>query len=89
MLSFEQMVDKGTSLSIWTLPKLQLKIVDLAPKGLDYVYIYENIKGGKQIIVGADGKVLAFSSSISLDRVIADIKNNNLWQKAVDIATLK
>ncbi len=85
MLTFEQEVELGTTLNIWSLAPSMLKTVDLTPKGFAAAYIYEPTKGGKQIIVGPDGKYLAFSSSISLSKVLEDIKYNNLWTRAVDI----
>ncbi len=85
MLNFEQEVELGKRLNIWSVDSSKLKTVDLMKEGLPSAYIYEPIKGGKQIIVGNDYKVLSFASSLSLDKVLQDIKHNNLWKKAVEI----
>lgn len=89
MLNFEQQVELAKELGGWHIEHSKLKVVDLLSKGVPAVYVYEEVRGGKQVIVGNDGKVLAFSSAINLDKVVDDIKNNNLWDKAVDLNMLK
>ena len=85
MLNFEEQVKLAKSLNIWNCDINQLKIIDLTDKGLNAIYVYEQTKGGKQIVVGEDGKVLGFSSALSLDKVIYEIKHNNLWDKAKNL----
>lgn len=84
MLNFEQEVKLGKQLGGWSVDLSELKTVDLTKQGISAAYIYESTKGGRQIIVGNDGKVLFFSSALSLEKVLYDIKYNNLWEKAVD-----
>ena len=88
MLNFEQEVKLGIELGGWSVNLSDLKTVDLTKEGISATYIYENSKGGRQIIVGSDGKVLIFSSALSLDKVLYDMKYNNLWEKAVDSKTI-
>ena len=85
MLTFEQEVDLAQKLDIWSIPTSELKFVDLRKEGLPSTYVYEPIKGGKQIIVGNDWKVLSFPSSLSLEKVLDDIKHHGLWDRAVSV----
>lgn len=85
MLNFEEQVKLAKNLNIWSCDVEQLKIVDLTNKGLNAIYVYEPTRGGKQIIVGEDGKMLGFASALTLDKVVNDIKTNNLWEKAKKI----
>ena len=87
MLNYEQEMELGRKLTIWTTN--ELNFVNLRDKGFDGTYIYEQTKGGRQVIVGSDGKVLSFVSAVSLDRVLDDIKNNNVWVRAVDPKSVK
>ena len=94
MLNFEQEVELGKRLDIWSVGSEKLQVVDLNPEGISAALIYEptpiNGKGGKRIIVGNDWKVLFISSAFSLTQVIHNIKYNSLWEQAVDIKiTLK
>ena len=90
MLNFEQEVELGKKLKIWSVDPSELKAIDLIKEGIPAAYIYEPCRGGRQIIVGNDYKVLSFASSLSLEKVVQDIKYNKLWEKAVEIEiTLK
>ena len=90
MLKFEQEVELGKRLKIWSVEPSELKTIDLMNEGFSGAYIYEPIRGGRQVIVGNDWKVLAFNSSLSLDKVLQDIKHNKLWEKAIEVEiTLK
>ena len=92
MLNFEQEVELGKRLKIWSVEPSELKTVDLMEEGIPGAYIYEPIRGrgGRQVIVGNDWKVLLFASSLSLSKVLQDIKYNKLWEKAVEVEiTLK
>lgn len=90
MLKFEQEVELGKRLKIWSVEPSELKTIDLINEGFSGAYIYEPIRGGRQVIVGSDWKVLAFNSSLSLDKVLQDIKHNKLWEKAIEVEiTLK
>ena len=82
MLTFEQQIELGKAIIDWRVNKSELKIIDLTTQGFAGIYIYEKQRGGKQLIVGADGKYLTFSSSLNLSKVLDNIKNNNLWDKA-------
>ena len=88
MLNFEQKVELGKRLKIWSVNPSELKAIDLMKEGLPAAYIYEPIRGGRQIIVGNDYKVLSFASSLTLEKAIQDIKHNKLWEKAVEIEAL-
>ncbi len=83
-LSFAEQVEISKRLGFWHINPQELKAVDLTDRGLNSAYVYEPIKGGAQVIVGADGKYLTFVSAISLEQVINQIKNNNLWLKATE-----
>ena len=85
MLNFEQEVELGKRLKIWSIKPSELKTIDLMNEGIPGAYIYEPIRGGRQVIVGNDWKVLSFASSLSLDKVLQDIKYNKLWEKAVEV----
>ena len=87
MLNFEQEVELGKNLGIWSTDKLN--IINLRDRGFAGTYIFETTKGGRQVIVGCDGKVLSFASAVNLDRVLDDIKNNNVWARAVDPKSVK
>lgn len=85
MLNFEQEVELGKRLKIWSVDTSELKTIDLLKEGLAAAYLCEPIRGGRQVIVGNDWKVLSFASSLSLDKVLQDIKHNKLWEKAVEV----
>ena len=85
MINFEEQVKLAKGLNIWSNDVNKLKIVDLNNLGLNAIYVYEPTRGGKQIIIGEDGKMLGFTSALTLDKVVSDIKTNNLWEKAKKI----
>ena len=85
MLNFEQEVELAKKLQIWSVEPSELKTIDLMNEGLPAAFVFEPCRGGRQVIVGNDWKVLTFPSSLSLDIVLNDIKHNNLWKKAVDV----
>lgn len=84
MLNYEQQVELAKRLKCWEVDANELSFVDLSKNGLPYTYAFESLRGGRQVIIGNDGKLLFFSSSLSLDKVLNEIKNNNVWEKAVD-----
>ena len=84
MLNYEQQVELGKRLKCWNVEPNELNAVDLSKNGLPYAYMFESLKGGRQVIIGNDGKLLFFSSNLSLEQVLNEIKNNNVWEKAVD-----
>ena len=89
MINFEEQVKLAKSLNIWSSNINQLKIVDLNTFGLNAIYVYEPTRGGKQIIIGEDGKMLGFTSALTLEKVVNDIKTNNLWEKAKKLIKTK
>ena len=82
-LSTDEQIKIAESLDCWSMEVSKLMKIIIEVEGFSGLYIYEPIKGGKQLIVGSDGKVLMFASSLKHSDVINDIKHNNLWEKAV------
>ena len=83
MLNFEQEVELGKRLAVWDVDVSELKAIDLTEMGFSGAFVFEQSRGGKAIIIGIDGKFLGVASSLNIDDVINDIKNNNLWEKAM------
>ena len=55
MLTFQQQIQLAKSLEWWTLPVNKLITIYVEVVNFTDAYIYEPIKGGKQLIVGSDG----------------------------------
>lgn len=56
MLNFEQEVELGKKLKIWSIEPSQLKAIDLIKDGLPCAYIYEPIKAENKLLLEMIGK---------------------------------
>ena len=81
MLNYNQQIELGKKLKCWDVEPNELNSMDLSKNGLPYDYMFEKLRGGRQVIIGNDGKILFFSSSLSLEQVLNDIKTTDLWNK--------
>lgn len=73
MLNFEEQV--RLAINIINAKVDVVKSVNLTDKGVNGVYVYENCRGGKSIIVDEKGEALGGTSSKSLDKLIEEYKS--------------